>query len=193
MLTHEVEAEPQVGAGQIPVIFFAILAGLVFVGALYLDKYGGGFSNQVYAPFESYDQVAAAQPQDPAAKARNHGAQIYATTCQLCHQPTGLGAPGQFPPLDGSEWVNGPVDRLIRIPNNGVAGPLHVKGEAWASAMPNMGAALTDQDLADLLTFIRSSWSNKSGPVKVEDVTRVRKDIGSRADPWSEAELLKVQ
>jgi mono/diheme cytochrome c family protein len=192
MVSRDVEAEPQVGSGEIPVIFFAVLAGLIFVGALYLDKFGGGFSNQVYSPFDSYDRVAAAQPQDPAAKARIHGQQIYTTTCQLCHQPNGLGSPGQFPPLDGSEWVNGSVDRLIRIPHNGLAGPVHVKGELWNAAMPNMGAALTDQDLADLLTFIRSNWSNKSGPVKVEDVTRVRKDIGGRAEPWSEAELLKV-
>jgi mono/diheme cytochrome c family protein len=192
MMTHEVEAEPQVGAGEIPVLFFAVLAGLVFLGILYLDKYGGGFSNQVYGPYESYDQVAKAQPLDPAAKARNHGAQVYATACQLCHQPNGLGTPGQFPPLDGSEWVNGSVDRLIRIPNNGLAGLVHVKGETINAAMPNMGAALSDQDLADLLTFVRSNWSNKSAPVKVEDVTRVRKEIGSRAEPWSEAELLKV-
>jgi mono/diheme cytochrome c family protein len=193
MVTHDIEAEPQVGSGEVPVIFFAILAGLIFVGALYLDKYAGGFSNHVYGPFESYDQVANAQPMDPEAKARAHGAQVYAVTCQLCHQPNGLGTPGQFPPLDGSEWVNGPIDRLIRIPNNGLQGPIVIKGENWGAAMPNMGAALSDQDLADLLTFIRRNWSNRSGPVTVQDVARVRKEIGNRAEPWTSAELQKVQ
>jgi len=192
MVNRDVEAEPQVGSGEIPVIFFAVLAGLIFVGALYLDKFGGGFSNQVYSPYASYDLVNAAQPQDPGAVTRNRGKMVYESTCQLCHQPNGLGTPGQFPPLDGSEWVNGPIDRLIRIPHNGLAGTIHIKGEVWNAAMPAMGAALNDQALSDLLTFIRSNWSNKSGPVKVEDVTRVRKDIGARADPWSEAELLKV-
>src|ERR1051325_1466251 len=193
MVTHDVEAEPQVGTGEIPVIFFAILAGLVFVGALYLDKYGGGFSNEVFTPFESYDQVAKAQPMDPVAKAKAHGQQVYAVACQLCHQPNGLGTPGSFPPLDGSEWVNGPIHRLIRIPNYGLAGPIKIKGEQWNAAMPAMGAVLPDQDLADLLTFIRSNWSNKSGPVTVDDVKKVRGEVGSRADPWSEAELLQVQ
>jgi mono/diheme cytochrome c family protein len=192
MVTHEIESEPQVGGGDIPVVFFAILAGLVFVGFLYLDKYGGGFSNQVFAPFESYDQVNAAQPMDPAAKARAHGQQVYVTACQLCHQPNGLGTPGQFPPLDGSEWVVGSINRLIRIPHNGLAGPIKVKGEQWNAAMPNMGAALSDQEMADLLTFVRSSWSNKAGPVTVDDVKRVRGEVGSRTDPWSEAELLAV-
>jgi mono/diheme cytochrome c family protein len=192
MLTHELEAEPQVGAGEIPVIFFAILAGLIFLGILYLDKYGGGFSNQVFTPYESYNQVAKAQPMDPGAITRAHGEQVYVATCQLCHQQNGLGMPAQFPPLDGSEWVNGSINRLIRIPHNGLAGPIKIKGEPWNAAMPAMGAALPDQDLADLLTFIRSHWSNKSGPVTVEDVKRVRGEVGARTDPWTEAELLKV-
>jgi mono/diheme cytochrome c family protein len=192
MVTHELEAEPQVGVGEIPVVFFAVLAGLIFLGILYLDKYGGGFSNEVFTPYESYDQVAKAQPKDPDAIDAAIGKQKYEATCQLCHQPNGLGTPGQFPPLDGSEWVNGSIDRLIRIPHNGLAGPIKIKGEQWNAAMPNMGAALSDQDMARLLTFIRRAWSNKSGPVKVEDVKRVRGEIGARAEPWSEAELLKI-
>jgi mono/diheme cytochrome c family protein len=192
MVTHELEAEPQVGAGEIPVVFFAILAGLIFLGILYLDKYGGGFSNEVFTPYESYDQVAKAQPMDPEAIEAAAGKRVYETACQLCHQANGLGTPGQFPPLDGSEWVNGSIDRLIRIPHNGLAGPIKVKGEQWNAAMPNMGAALSDQDMARLLTFVRRAWSNKSGPVKIEDVKRVRGEIGARTDPWSEAELLKI-
>jgi mono/diheme cytochrome c family protein len=195
MVTHDVEAEPQVGGGGIPVIFFAILAGLIFVGALYLDKYGGGFSNEVFSPYESYDQVAKAQPADPITKSRLNGENVYMNKvqCKLCHQPNGLGTPGTFPPLDGSEWVNGPVARLIRIPHNGLNGPIKVKGEQWNAAMPPFGPLLTDEDMADVLTYIRSSWSNKSSPVTVDEVKKVRADIGSRTDPWTEAELLQVQ
>jgi mono/diheme cytochrome c family protein len=194
MVSREVEAEPQVGSGEIPVIFFAVLAGLIFLGALYLDKYAGGFSNQVYAPYESYDVVAKAQPSDPATKSRLHGEDVYMNIvqCKLCHQPNGLGTPGSFPPLAGSEWVNGPIERLIRIPNNGLSGPITVNGQAWNASMPPFGPLLSDQDLADLLTFVRSSFGNKSGPVTVDDVKRVRGQIGARAEPWSEPELLKV-
>jgi mono/diheme cytochrome c family protein len=192
MVTHDIEAEPAVDAGEIPVLFFAILAGLIFLGGLYLDRYGGGFSNVVYGPFESEQQVAAAQPQDPAARARSHGRQIFEAQCQLCHQPNGLGTPGTFPPLDGSEWVNGSVHRLIRIPNNGLTGAVKVKGEIWTASMPNMGAGLSDQDLADLLSFVRSAWSNKSGPVTVDDVKKVRGEIGGRTDQWTEPELLAI-
>src|SRR5205085_6314153 len=95
MVSHNIEAEPEVGHAEVPVIFFAILAGLLFVGFLYLDKYGGGYSNEVFSPYESYDAVAKAQPMDPLAKRRAHGSQVYQTACQLCHQPNGLGTPGQ--------------------------------------------------------------------------------------------------
>ena len=120
------------------------------------------------------------------------GAQTYDVACKLCHQPNGGGSPGQFPPLDGSEWVNGPITRLIRIPSHGLAGPIKVKGENWNAAMPAMGAALSDEEMANLLTFVRQAWSNKSGPVKVEDVKKVREAEASRSQPWTEAELLAI-
>lgn len=191
-LNTAIEEEPSVGTGEIPVIFFAILAGLFFLGLLYIDRYGGGFNNLVYRPFESFDRVARMQPQDDAAKVRIQGGQVYDLTCKLCHQANGLGTPGQFPPLDGSEWVNGSVERLIRIPLHGVAGPMKIKGEDWNAAMPAMGAALSDEDLSALLTFVRSSWSNKSGKVTVDQVKKVRDETASRTEPWNEAELLQV-
>jgi mono/diheme cytochrome c family protein len=192
MISHDVEAEPEVGHGEIPILFLVILAGLIFLGGLYLDKFAGGFNNLVYGPYDSYAQVAAAQPMDPAAKARAHGQQVFTTACMLCHQASGLGTPGQFPPLDGSEWVNGSINRLVRIPHNGLNGPVTVKGEPWNSSMPAMGAALSDQDMADLLTYVRSAWSNKSGPVTAEQVTNIRKQIGDRSAPWTSAELLAL-
>ena len=192
LVTRGVETEPRVGSGEIPIIFFGILAGLVFVGLLYLDKYAGGFNSMVYRPYYSYKQVNDAQPMDPDAKRRASGKRSFETACQLCHQPNGLGTPGQFPPLDGSEWVNGPVSRLARIPMHGLTGPITVKGENWNAAMVNAGGGMTDQELADLLTYIRSAWSNKSPAVDVADVQKARAKDGTRSQPWTAAELLKI-
>jgi mono/diheme cytochrome c family protein len=193
LITRGIEGEPQVGSGEIPVIFFGILAGLVFCSLLYLDKYAGGFNNLVYRPYDSYKEVEGLQPTDPEAKRRMLGKKNYELACQICHQPTGLGVPTQFPPLDGSEWVNGPVPRLIRIPLVGLAGPIEIKGQHWEAAMPNAGAVFTnDEDLAALLTYIRSAWSNKSGPVTAEEVAKARAKDGARAQPWTAADLLKV-
>jgi mono/diheme cytochrome c family protein len=192
LVTRGIEDEPGVGSGEIPVIFFGVLAGFIFLGLLYLDKYGGGFNSMVYRPFDSYKQVSAAQPTDPEMKRKLHGAQVYDVACKICHQPNGLGTPGQFPPLDGSEWVNGPISRVIRIPLHGLAGPITIKGENWNAAMPNVGGALSDEDIADLLTFIRGNWSNKAGPVQVDDVKKIRAKEAARSQPWSAAELLKI-
>jgi mono/diheme cytochrome c family protein len=129
---------------------------------------------------------------DPLARKRAQGLLKYNEACMLCHQANGLGTPGQFPPLDGSEWVTGPVGRLVRIPHNGLTGPITVKGENWNAAMPAMGATLTDEDMANLLTYIRSAWSNKAGEVMTEQVTNVRKQIADRSAPWTAAELMQV-
>ncbi|HUS35257.1 MAG TPA: cytochrome c [Verrucomicrobiae bacterium] len=192
MISHDVEAEPEVGHGEIPILFLVILAGLIFLGGLYLDKFAGGFHNQVYGPYDSYGQVLAAQPMDPIGKRRANGKRVYTVTCSLCHQPNGLGTPGQFPPLDGSEWVVGSIDRLVRIPQNGLNGPIKIKGEPWNSAMPAMGAVLSDEDMADLLLYIRSEWSNKASTVEIDQVKKVRGQIAERSAPWTEAELLAV-
>jgi mono/diheme cytochrome c family protein len=192
MISHDVEAEPEVGHGEIPIIFLVVLAGLIFLGGLYLDKFGGGFDNRVYGPYDSYGQVLASQPMDPIGKRRANGKKVYTATCSLCHQPNGLGTPGSFPPLDGSEWVVGSIDRLVRIPQNGLSGPIKIKGEQWNAAMPAMGAVLSDEDMADLLLYIRSEWSNKASPVEVDHVKKVRGQIADRSAPWTEAELLAV-
>ena len=193
IVTRGVEEEPSVGHAEIPVIFFAILAGLVFVGLLYLDKFAGGFNNQVYRPFDSYNEVRRKQPADATARARAEGQRIYAEACQICHQANGLGTPGQFPPLDGSEWVTGPVGRLARIPLHGLAGPITVKGEPWNAAMPAVGASYDDEQIANLLTFIRSAWSNKASPVKAEQVKSARDAEPNRATPMTAEELLRIQ
>jgi mono/diheme cytochrome c family protein len=192
MVSRGIEDEPGVGAGEIPVIFFGILAGLVFVGLLYLDKYAGGFNSMVYRPYESYKQVDNAQPRDPDTARRLHGMALYDNTCKICHQPNGMGTPGTFPPLDGSEWVTGPVSRLARIPMHGLTGQITIKGESWNASMPNVGAGMSDEDLADLLTYIRSAWSNKAPAVDPSDIKKARAKDGSRSQPWSAAELMKI-
>ena len=192
LVTRGIEDEPGVGSGEIPIIFFGILAGLIFLGLLYLDKHAGGFNSLVYRPYESFKKVQDEQPSDPDTKRKLNGAKVYQTACMLCHQANGLGTAGQFPPLDGSEWVNGPVPRLARIPIYGLTGPITVKGENWNASMVPAGAGLSNEDLADLLTFIRSNWSNKSNPVTAEEVAKARAKEAGRSQPMTSADLLKL-
>jgi mono/diheme cytochrome c family protein len=115
------------------------------------------------------------------------GRQIYAANCAACHQPTGAGVPGAFPPLAGSEWVNGKPEVLARVLLHGLQGPVQVKGNTYNGVMPAFGAQMDDEQLAALGTFIRFEWGNGKPPLDAKVVAEER--AKARATPWTAAEL----
>src|SRR5439155_4909114 len=117
------------------------------------------------------------------------GRQVYAATCVACHKPTGLGQEGLAPPLVDSEWVLGPPGRMIRIVLGGLHGPVTVGDNLYSLDMPAL-AALGDEDVAAVLTYVRRSWDHGASPVAPRDVRKVRPT--TRPIPWTERELLKV-
>ncbi|MFC5051940.1 c-type cytochrome [Rubritalea spongiae] len=104
------------------------------------------------------------------------GKALYAT-CSACHQANGAGIPGAFPPLAESEWVNGPVENLIRIQLRGLMGPIKVKGVEYNSMMPP-NASMSDEEIAAVLSYIRSNFGNTSGPVTPDQVKALRSEAG---------------
>lgn len=164
------------------------------VGGGQLGHLTGGFrfeSSNPYAGVLAPDPRpmgdGAAVAMGPFEKAMKGGAGSYAV-CGGCHQGNGGGLPGQFPPLAGSDWVKGGTERLVRIVLNGLAGPVTVSGQNFNNVMPGQGA-MSDQDLANALTYIRNTWGNEGTMVTKEMVAKVREELGSRMTPWSEAEL----
>ncbi|MEX1116252.1 MAG: PVC-type heme-binding CxxCH protein [Akkermansiaceae bacterium] len=123
---------------------------------------------------------------DPAVHER--GAAVYAKTCIACHGPDGKGVPGAFPPLDASEWSVGDPSRPIRIVLHGLQGPIEVAGQKFNSVMPPH-VDLNDQEIADVLTYVRQSWSNDDTPVSAAAVKQARAQHRSRTLPWTAAEL----
>ena len=121
------------------------------------------------------------------------GAQKYGDLCVGCHQPHGGGNAGQAPPLAGSPWVLAPgPNRLIRIPQCGVTGPIVVNGTEWnLPSMINFGATLSDEQLAGVLTYVRNSWGNNAPLVTPEQVAKVRGELKGRTDQFTVPELLK--
>ncbi len=117
------------------------------------------------------------------------GAALYAATCKACHQASGLGLPGQFPPLAGSEWVTGSEERLVRIILHGILGEIEVEGETFNGAMPTWGPTFKDEDVAAVATYVRTTWGNKASPITTATVTRVRLKYSARTTPWTAAEL----
>src|SRR5690606_14515382 len=85
------------------------------------------------------------------------GKALYAAHCAACHQPGGRGLPGVFPPLDGSEWVNGDPRVVSNILLHGVTGEIEVKGATYRGAMPSFGK-LADAELAAIVSWVRGQW-----------------------------------
>ena len=137
----------------------------------------------------------ALEPPDPFAAA---GFKVYQSTCQNCHQPDGRGIVTQdghgYPPLRDSEFVNGSPDRLIRVVLGGLSGDIVVNGQRFTEIMPPWHVALTDEQIAQVLTFVRQGWSNLAPPIRPAWVTRLRAESEARAGiPWSAAELEKAE
>lgn len=91
------------------------------------------------------------------------GKGIYAKTCLACHQANGQGVPNAFPPLAKSDYLNADTNRAIRAVLNGLTGPITVNGKKYNSAMTSQG--LNDQQVADVLTYVYSSWGNNNTKV----------------------------
>jgi len=189
--------EPSVGFTPVPVVLFLLLGVLVYFSQLYLDKYGGGFNAKVYQPYDSWKMVQDLQPKGEGDLLFAKGKKFYSDLgCIACHQATGMGTPGQFPPLAGSEWVLAPgPNRMIRIIQNGLEGPIKIKDTDWALAMPGgLGTVLSDADFAALLTFVRGNkeWGNNASLITPEQVKAVRDQIKDRQTPWHADELLAI-
>ena len=102
------------------------------------------------------------------------GQKVYETVCAVCHQPDGGGVPGLNPPLIGTDWVLGSKSRLIGVVLKGLQEKIEINGDSYDNIMP-ANDYLTDQQIADVLTFVRNSFCNKASVVKAEEVAVLRK------------------
>lgn len=164
---------------------------LVSLAALALSLAGGCAHSSEPTPTTS--APAAAAPANAATPGdADAGAGVFARICLGCHQFNGQGLPGAFPPLAGSPIVvAADPGKLIRIVLHGLQGPIEVKGTTYNSIMPAPAPALSDQDVADVLTYVRSDWGNEAAPVTVEAVAAIRAQ-SARTTPWTWAELEKL-
>jgi mono/diheme cytochrome c family protein len=189
------EAEPTARHGMtfISMWLIGLLGMLVYWAFGYINVHGGDYQEQVYEPYYSTNQLASFLPKDEFAQLMKIGASKY-ELCAGCHQASGLGNPVQAPPLAGSEWVVAPgPNRLIRIPLRGLTGVIRVKGVDYnLGSMAAIGADLSDEQVAGVLTYIRNSWGNKAPMVTPEQVAKVRQAVANHPDMFTPEELLKL-
>jgi mono/diheme cytochrome c family protein len=180
----------------LPIAILFTLSGLILFSGTYLNRYTGHYSPLIFNENAKPASGEAAAPKvDPLVL----GEKEFQAVCITCHQSTGQGMPGIYPPLAGSEWVNGSADRVIRIVVYGLKGGINVEGHDFtAAAMPVFGQVSdsaynwNDEKVAAVLTYVRQAWTNKSGPISTDDVAAVRKAVGDRKE-MSEAELEQVK
>lgn len=197
---HQLHAEqtggPE-GRSVVPVGLALGFAAAAFATGIYLANYSARFSPLAY----NEDAVASAggaggvaKPIDPVTL----GKKQYAAACVTCHQPNGLGTPGTYPPLAGSEWVLGSEERLIRIVLHGLNGDVKVGGKTFNGAMPSFGKVpgsgynWRDDQIAAVLTYVRQEWGNKADPIKPEKVADIRTKV-TRDKAWTAAELEAIK
>jgi mono/diheme cytochrome c family protein len=125
------------------------------------------------------------------------GQPLYMQTCVACHQPTGKGLPGAFPPVAESSYVTENERRLIAILLKGVSGPLLVNGVTYNNVMLPLEVQFPvykdNSKIADVANYVRNNFGNKAAkPITPEYVAQVRAEFASRATPWTEEDLKKT-
>jgi mono/diheme cytochrome c family protein len=191
--------EPRAGLEPLSIWLIAVYGLAIFFGGAYLGRFSGNFSGDSLDPMGGAstkkkgpngpggDQVAELSQAD-------RGKKIFSANCAVCHQPNGLGAASQgYPPLAGSEIVNGGSKRVGMIVLKGLQGPITVKGQSFGTAvMQPWEKVLTDAKIADVITYIRQEWGNKGGPVSKEGIAALRKELANHSESFTEATLHEV-
>src|ERR1700688_2324409 len=111
---------------------------------------------------------------DVATAAAVDGKTLFVTKCAACHQAGGLGG-GPYPPLAGNADVTAAdTSNLILTVLNGRSGPIQVNGKTFSGVMPTWKAQLSDDDIAAVLTYVRSAWTNSAAAVTAAQIAAAR-------------------
>lgn len=163
-------------------LIIAVFSSMLLLGGCY------AFVNDE-APPAWEDESDAAQDVGAIAAASGPGAGVYNAKCAVCHQMTGKGIPGVYPSLAGSELVTGDPRLPIRIVLHGFQGPIERGGTQYNGVMQPWKNDLSDQEIADVITFIRTNFGNSAAEVTAEAVKEEREATRTKAGAWTEAEL----
>ncbi len=157
--------------------------------------YIGSGDQRVFVKYATPDPVLRSFIQsvmDGSTDPKAQGKEIFSKLCAACHQADGEGKDGLAPPLLGSEWaLTAGGGRMVRIVLNGLSGPVQVRGRAWNLSMPAWRENLTDDQVAVVLTYVRTQLgSNHAGPITPEFVAAVRKETHDTLE--TSDELLRI-
>ncbi|PTT84229.1 cytochrome C oxidase Cbb3 [Pelomonas sp. HMWF004] len=173
--------DPHERTKPVPWPLIGLVAVLFGFGIVYIS----GSDIDTPAAWGDERQAAELAGAKKAAGAKVDGAALYASLCAACHQASGQGLPGVFPPLAASEWVLGKDTTAAAILLHGINGPLTVKGTVYNGAMPAFGGQLSDEQIAAVLSHIRSQWGNTAAAVTAETVAAAREEHKGRTSAFA--------
>lgn len=171
--------DPHEGSGPVPRAVLALVAAVLAFGVTYI------VTTQRDDDPTLGDRRTMATLAGKVKGASANGAELYAANCVACHQASGAGLAGAFPPLAGSEWVLGSDKVLANILLHGVTGKLTVKGASYNGAMPAFKDKFDDNEIAAVLSYVRSSFGNTAAKVSPELVKAEREAGKARTAPWN--------
>ena len=194
--------EPSADVTPMPLWLTGICAGAMVWAGTYFGIFHGGLSASVYNEYESSPAVLFPQRHKAGGKAAvaeapqslaQMGKGVYAQ-CVTCHQVSGAGVPGQFPPLAKSEWVTGSEKRLVAVLLKGLQGPITVLGakNTYAGNMVPWEGSLSDKKIAAVASYIRSQWGNGAPEISEAKVKAARQEFAAQKAQWTEAQLLEI-
>jgi len=193
---------PREGEGGAGIALMVIFSLILILGGGHLFSTSNGFRDSIYISSHYVPEprpVLDGMVGDAVELAwidrwMRDGQRVYGN-CVACHQSSGLGTPGQFPPLVGSEWVDGGTKRLGALMLHGVSGPMSVAGQTYNGLMPAWNG-LSDAQLAQVITYIRREFGSlpegEDGVVTTEMIQAAREEFDGRSAPYTEAELLAI-
>lgn len=181
--------EPAEGMRPLPWLNTVLLGAMLMWGAFYITISPTGVESS-YGDRRTLSTLGAPNSSATAAVKQVDGKQIYIGNCAACHQATGLGLAGVFPPLVSSEWVVESPVVLTNILLHGIQGRMTVKGVSYQGVMPAWNS-LSDAEIAAVTSYIRSDWGNKAVPITEDDVKKQRELTKARTGPYKNEEEIK--
>ena len=191
--------EPTAESTPVPMWLIATCGFAVLWAGTYMGIFNGGLKGDVFNELTATASLlfpvstTGTGPTGPVAEPSlaEQGKAVYAN-CQTCHQATGLGAPGQFPPLVKSDFVLGSEKRMIAIILKGLQGPVTVNGAAFNGAMPPWEGALNNKKIAAVATYVRSSWGNNAPEINEAKVAAARAEFSKQTASWTAEQILQI-
>ena len=183
-------ADPDEQDRPLPWFLPMFIGAMVMWGAFYIVETPSG-TDTIWGDQRT---VEALMPKADAGAggAKVDGAAVFGAKCAACHQATGTGVPGVFPPLAGSEWVLGPEKTVVHILLHGIEGEIVVNGITYKGAMPAF-KTLSDDEIAAVLTHVRSQWGNAAPAIATATVKREREATAGRSASYGGGAELKQE